>query len=356
MWIVKNVLRGTLYIDDLDVKIPPKEYFDLDKLGRDLVGSSEMLKLAFEEGYLQNIKKDIEASAPGEKSELPISDGSEEIAAIEQRLREMQEMIQRGFSLNQIESRLNHMQKEMAESGAYSEQLQSLILEFRNTLLAKPAQSPSEPQPMQYYVPQSYLQTPAQPAQPQGQASSNDRNSSAGDAQQAAIQEKMNSIMQTLCNLQNAIINNQSAGSVPAQAGAPLPQTPPAQPMQEMSRLMDELDELKKKLSQEANPGPAKIHGPESVTPNKLSDELSDFRNVLLSDFKGLLKKMPVAAQGEMVGDLKNLEDMSEGELQARMALLQEKETEIQSNFKQIGKISEGESNVESMADLLCDI
>lgn len=57
MWIVKNILRGALYIDELKLRIPPKDYVDLDKLGRTKVEGSMQLKLAFEEGYLQNIKK-----------------------------------------------------------------------------------------------------------------------------------------------------------------------------------------------------------------------------------------------------------------------------------------------------------
>ncbi|NUN47295.1 MAG: hypothetical protein HUU15_00520 [Candidatus Brocadiae bacterium] len=57
MWIVKNVLRGSIQIEDLKVKIPAKDYFDLDKIGRERAEQSRQLKLAMEEGYLQNVKK-----------------------------------------------------------------------------------------------------------------------------------------------------------------------------------------------------------------------------------------------------------------------------------------------------------
>jgi hypothetical protein len=57
MWIVKNVLRGSIAIEDLRIKIPAKDYFDLDKVGRDRAEASKQLKLALEEGYLQNVKK-----------------------------------------------------------------------------------------------------------------------------------------------------------------------------------------------------------------------------------------------------------------------------------------------------------
>ncbi|MBI2919618.1 MAG: hypothetical protein HYY18_00875 [Planctomycetes bacterium] len=57
MWIVKNVLRGSIAIEDLKVRIPAKDYFDLDKIGRERAEQSRQLKLALEEGYLQNVKK-----------------------------------------------------------------------------------------------------------------------------------------------------------------------------------------------------------------------------------------------------------------------------------------------------------
>ena len=57
MWIVKNVLRGSIHIEDLKIKVPAKDYFDLDKIGRERAEQSSQLKLALEEGYLQNVKK-----------------------------------------------------------------------------------------------------------------------------------------------------------------------------------------------------------------------------------------------------------------------------------------------------------
>lgn len=63
MWIVKNVLRGTLYLKDIGVRIPPKEYFDLDGADRQRAEGSAQVRLAFEEGYLQNVRKTEFATA-----------------------------------------------------------------------------------------------------------------------------------------------------------------------------------------------------------------------------------------------------------------------------------------------------
>jgi hypothetical protein len=58
MWIVKNLLRGTLTFKGLGISIPTKEEFDLDTLGREQAESSNQILVAFEEGYLQNVFKD----------------------------------------------------------------------------------------------------------------------------------------------------------------------------------------------------------------------------------------------------------------------------------------------------------
>ncbi|MEK7486038.1 MAG: hypothetical protein AABZ60_17075 [Planctomycetota bacterium] len=57
MWIVKNLLRGTLKFSGLGVEIPPRQEFDLDTIGREITERSNQLIVAFEEGYLQNIRK-----------------------------------------------------------------------------------------------------------------------------------------------------------------------------------------------------------------------------------------------------------------------------------------------------------
>ncbi len=61
MWIVKNLLRGTLTFRGLGVSIPPSGEYDLDSLGRPVAEGSNQLVVAFEEGYLQNIYKDQSA-------------------------------------------------------------------------------------------------------------------------------------------------------------------------------------------------------------------------------------------------------------------------------------------------------
>lgn len=344
MWIVRNVLRGALYIDDLDVKIPPKEYFDLDDLGRDKVEASSVIKLALDEGYLQNIKKDESQAKSTAPLPEPDVDGREELAAIEERLRDMQELISRGFNLSQIEARLNVLQEEMADSGAYSERLQSLIHEFRNTLLVRPPQPAPQPVhvPMQHYA----------PPQPQPAARRREDDRSLSDGQAEIIKERMNTILESLHSLQHSMLVQQQAT---AQAGARMVKkqggAKPAaasDASRELDKLISDVQSLRSGL--QARPKPEEV-----VSPDGLSDELSDFRALLLNDFRRLLSGLPKAAPTED-RSLGNAEDMTESELRARMAVLTEKESDIKSNFNQIGKITEGDGGAQSMADLLCDI
>ncbi|MGE3852883.1 MAG: hypothetical protein AB7K09_14160 [Planctomycetota bacterium] len=58
MWIVKNLLKGTLLVEDLKLKIAAGDYFDLDAVGREKADESVSLGVAFQEGYLQTIKKE----------------------------------------------------------------------------------------------------------------------------------------------------------------------------------------------------------------------------------------------------------------------------------------------------------
>ena len=338
MWVVKNVLRGTLYVEDLNVKIPPKEYFDLDKLGRDRVIKSPMIKLAFEEGYLQNIKKDDGAPAGSDKKpDTEAVDGEIELEAIQLRLHEVQEMIMRGFGLAQIESRLGQLQQEMAESGAYSDRLQALIQEFRNTLLAKPVMAalPLAPAP-----------APAQPA-----------------AVSVAAPDKMSDILQALGQLQNLVIQN-TGGKAPAEKarrGAPadarVALKPGAAPVngtaQELDQLIHEVQTLREKLVKPSTPGATQEA---AVNQSALSDELSQLRSVLVQDFKQMLKHIP-ATPAE--GDSRARTDdggLSESEMRARLLVLSEKENEIKTNFRQIGQVTEGSGDAQSIADLLSDI
>lgn len=58
-WIVRNLLRGTLTFRGLDISIPPKAEVDLDeRLGRKRAEASNQVIVAFEEGYLQTVRKD----------------------------------------------------------------------------------------------------------------------------------------------------------------------------------------------------------------------------------------------------------------------------------------------------------
>ncbi|RME03056.1 MAG: hypothetical protein D6805_07955 [Planctomycetota bacterium] len=66
MWIVKNTLRGILRFPGLDISIPPYGEFDLDILPRQITENSNQIKVAFEEGYLENVRKDPVKSGGGE--------------------------------------------------------------------------------------------------------------------------------------------------------------------------------------------------------------------------------------------------------------------------------------------------
>ncbi len=65
-WIVRNLLRGTLTFRGLGVSIPPKAQIDLDEvLGRARAEGSNQVIVAFEEGYLQTVRKDEAAGVVG---------------------------------------------------------------------------------------------------------------------------------------------------------------------------------------------------------------------------------------------------------------------------------------------------
>jgi hypothetical protein len=63
MWIVKNTLRATLTFRGLDVSIADGEEFDLDSLGRSAAEDSNQVRVAFEEGYLENVRKEAVVSS-----------------------------------------------------------------------------------------------------------------------------------------------------------------------------------------------------------------------------------------------------------------------------------------------------
>ncbi len=58
MWIVKNALRATLTFRGLGISIADGEEFDIDTLGRSEAEDSNQIRVAFEEGYLENVRKD----------------------------------------------------------------------------------------------------------------------------------------------------------------------------------------------------------------------------------------------------------------------------------------------------------
>lgn len=110
MWIVKNVLRGSIMIDDLKVKIPAKDYFDLDKIGRDRVEQSRQLKLALEEGYLQNVKK----SEPGTNEAVLVKE--ETRSEIKSRIEELRQVILKSPDKDTVLKALNELRTVLAGS------------------------------------------------------------------------------------------------------------------------------------------------------------------------------------------------------------------------------------------------
>jgi hypothetical protein len=80
-WIVRNLLRGTLTFRGLNLSIPPKGQLDLDELlGRDRAETSNQVLVAFEEGYLQTVRKDDPGGPARDVAEL----GGVTAASVEQ--------------------------------------------------------------------------------------------------------------------------------------------------------------------------------------------------------------------------------------------------------------------------------
>ncbi|MBI4569163.1 MAG: hypothetical protein HY719_12275, partial [Planctomycetes bacterium] len=64
MYIVRNMLKSTLHLSDLGVKIGPRDYVDLDRVGRERVAQSRSLQGALDEGYLFLVKMDGQGPQP----------------------------------------------------------------------------------------------------------------------------------------------------------------------------------------------------------------------------------------------------------------------------------------------------
>ncbi len=80
MWIVRNLLRGTLTLRGLGISIPAKGEIDLDAaLGRERAERSNQVLVAFEEGYLQTVRKD-EPGAAAEEIEARLAGFKEALA------------------------------------------------------------------------------------------------------------------------------------------------------------------------------------------------------------------------------------------------------------------------------------
>ncbi len=58
MWIVRNTTRGRLRFPGLALSIGPGAETDLDLLGRRRAETSNQILVAFEEGYLETVRKD----------------------------------------------------------------------------------------------------------------------------------------------------------------------------------------------------------------------------------------------------------------------------------------------------------
>ena len=108
MWIVKNLLKGTLLVEDLKLKIAAGDYFDLDAVGREKADASESLNLAFQEGYVQTIKKEGASHEDARRPQGMSLPGltSDDVA---RQLSEMRQLIQQ-----QQQLQLGQQQQQMA--------------------------------------------------------------------------------------------------------------------------------------------------------------------------------------------------------------------------------------------------
>jgi hypothetical protein len=81
MWIVRNLLRGTLTLRGLGISIPAKGELDLDlALGRERAERSNQVLVAFEEGYLQTVRKDAGGPEPSEQLEARLEAFKEQLS------------------------------------------------------------------------------------------------------------------------------------------------------------------------------------------------------------------------------------------------------------------------------------
>ncbi len=120
MWIVKNMLKATLLLQDLQVKIAAGDYFDVDTVGREKADESMSLALAFEEGYLQNVKKE---GADGEKSLTPGAaalQANQEQDSIAKQLAELRQLVAQQQQPQQVPAEAasgnNNLAAEMKEA------------------------------------------------------------------------------------------------------------------------------------------------------------------------------------------------------------------------------------------------
>jgi hypothetical protein len=106
MWIVRNVLRGSLRFADLGQVIPPRAEIDLDRLlGRERAEASTSIKIALDEGYLQNVHK--EGPAHDTISPRQLSQQLESFKA--SILQEMRASLPEVLSGQEIKTELGHL-------------------------------------------------------------------------------------------------------------------------------------------------------------------------------------------------------------------------------------------------------
>jgi hypothetical protein len=98
-WIVKNLLRGTLTFKGAGISIAPKGEADLDELlGRARAETSNQVIVAFEEGYLQTVRKDDHAAAARDPAAEAAALRAEAHRAVDDRMERFRASLQEELS------------------------------------------------------------------------------------------------------------------------------------------------------------------------------------------------------------------------------------------------------------------
>lgn len=311
MWMVKNVLRGTICVNDLNIRIPPKEYFDLDSVGRARAEASRQLRLAFEEGYLQNISKGElgrpEAAAPPPPRPAtpppppaPERDLSAQMEDLKRLLiRRPEEDLKRPIE----ELRAAVLQG--LQTDTVLQQLSELKRSMKNGHHAPAAAVAAAP----VFDPQAIA---------------------------TAVGTGVSRVEREIAELKQAL------KPPPPAPPAPPPIDPAAIASAVSSGVGRELDDLRRSLQAEAPPREA------------LSSQFAEMRSALVRDLKDVMRELAARRSGGGGGGAP-AGGLSEAELKLRLASLEEQERSLSRNFDQVGKKELGAGGTADIAGELMD-